>query len=151
MKMRTREVLGCNLIAQNKAEKEKKRKRRQDETGLKTSHPKCFPQGYQFSILTPGSSGQKSEDQKVYFPSFSRTEKSIYILPAPKPSTRASKAHFTAWHRDSLSFLSFLPSQAILGWPSKLSTQSPDSLTFKSLNMQGPLTRGAFFPLSLWI
>ena len=35
--------------------------------------------------------------------------------------------------------------------PPKLSTQSPDSLTFKSLNMQGPLTRGAFFPLSLWI
>ena len=105
----------------------------------------------QFSILTPGSSGQKPKDQKVYFQSFSRTEKLIHILPAPKPSTRAPKADSTVWHRDCLSFLSFLPLQAILGWSSKLSTQSPDSLTFKSLNMQGPLTRGAFFSLSLWI
>lgn len=36
MKMRAREVLGWNLIGENEAEREKKKKkgRRQDETGL---------------------------------------------------------------------------------------------------------------------
>lgn len=72
----------------------------------------------------------------------------IYILPAPKPPQGPqSRFHSLAQELPQFPFLS--PLQAILRWSSKLSTQSPDSLTFKSLNMQGPLTEAAFFPLTV--